>query len=83
MLANAAQSVSAVVLRRFKAGYTIPAHVHPDANEWAYVLSREEAGVAYTTGALFFERKRFSSPLHVAGTDVISLTTFDGPLTIV
>ncbi len=30
-----------VVLRKFKAGYTIPAHTHPDANEWAYVLSGE------------------------------------------
>jgi len=29
------------VLRKFKAGYTIPAHTHPDANEWAYVLSGE------------------------------------------
>ena len=28
-----------VVLRKFKAGHTIPAHTHPDANEWAYVLS--------------------------------------------
>ncbi len=30
-----------VVLRKFKAGHTIPAHTHPDANEWAYVLSGE------------------------------------------
>src|SRR5688572_2419252 len=28
-----------VVLRKFKAGHTIPAHTHPLANEWAYVLS--------------------------------------------
>ena len=30
-----------VVLRKFKAGYIIPAHTHPLANEWAYVLSGE------------------------------------------
>lgn len=48
-----------VVLRKFKAGYTIPAHTHPEANEWAYVLSGEweESGNTYTTGALFFAPK--------------------------
>src|SRR5438552_3753689 len=30
-----------VVLRKFKAGHTIPAHTHAKANEWAYVLSGE------------------------------------------
>jgi quercetin dioxygenase-like cupin family protein len=30
-----------VVLRKFKAGPTIPEHAHPDASEWAYVLSGE------------------------------------------
>ncbi len=45
-----------VVLRKFKAGYTIPAHTHPLANEWAYVLSGDwdESGVVYQEGALFF-----------------------------
>jgi ChrR Cupin-like domain len=28
-----------VVLRKFNAGHTIPAHTHPEANEWAYLLS--------------------------------------------
>src|SRR5204862_1021648 len=27
------------VLRKFKAGTTVPAHIHPQANEFAYVLS--------------------------------------------
>jgi quercetin dioxygenase-like cupin family protein len=42
--------------RKFKAGHTIPAHTHPLANEWAYVLSGEwdESGVTYTAGALFY-----------------------------
>ena len=50
-----------VVLRKFKPGHTIPAHTHPHANEWAYVLSGEwdESGVAYTTGALFFAPKAY------------------------
>ena len=73
-----------VVLRKFKAGHTIPAHTHPDANEWAYVLSGdwEESGVIYTTGALFFASKGVRHGQHVARTEVISLTTFDGPLTV-
>jgi redox-sensitive bicupin YhaK (pirin superfamily) len=41
-----------VVLRKFKAGHTIPAHTHPDANEWAYVLSGEweDSDKTYTSG---------------------------------
>lgn len=61
-----------------------PAHTHPEANEWAYVLSGEweEADVTYTTGALFFAPKGTRHGPHVARTEVISLTTFDGPLTV-
>ncbi|MGD0745340.1 MAG: cupin domain-containing protein [Verrucomicrobiota bacterium] len=74
-----------VVLRKFKAGHTIPAHTHPDANEWAYVLSGEweESGKTYTTGALFHAPKGVRHGPHVARTEVISLTIFDGPLTVV
>ena len=74
-----------VVLRKFKAGHTIPAHTHPDANEWAYVLSGawEESGVTYTNGTLFFAPKGVRHGPHVALTEVISLTIFDGPLTVV
>ena len=73
-----------VVLRKFKAGCTIPAHTHPDANEWAYVLSGEweESDVTYTSGALFFAPKGVRHGPHVARTEVVSLTTFDGPLTV-
>ena len=73
-----------VVLRKFKAGYTIPAHTHPAANEWAYVLSGEweESGTTYTTGALFFAPKGTRHGPHIARTEVISLTIFDGPLTV-
>lgn len=74
-----------VVLRKFKAGHTIPAHTHPEANEWAYVLSGEwdESGVSYTAGTLFFAPKGMKHGPHVAKTEVISLTVFDGPLTVV
>jgi quercetin dioxygenase-like cupin family protein len=73
------------VLRKFKAGHTIPAHTHPLANEWAYVLSGEwdESGVTYTAGTLFYATKGTRHGPHIARTEVISLTTFDGPLTVV
>jgi len=39
------------ILRKFRAGLTVPAHIHPLANEYAYVLSGEweESGAVYTT----------------------------------
>jgi quercetin dioxygenase-like cupin family protein len=73
-----------VVLRNFKAGHTIPANAYPEANEWAYVLAgeAEESGTIYTVGALFFAPKGTRHRPHVARTEVISLTIFDGPLTV-
>ena len=75
---------SVVVLRKFAAGCTVPAHTHPEANEWAYVLSGEwqESDVTYTNGALFHAPKGVKHGPHVARTEVISLTIFDGPLTV-
>jgi hypothetical protein len=56
-----------VVLRKFKAGHTIPAHAHPLANEWAYVLSGEweESGVIYKAGSCF-TRTKASSTAHTS-----------------
>jgi quercetin dioxygenase-like cupin family protein len=73
-----------VVLRKFKAGNIVPMHAHPQANEWAYVLSGEweESGTIYTAGALFFAAKGTRHGPHIAHTEVISLTMFDGPLTV-
>ncbi len=73
-----------VVLRKFAAGKTIPAHTHPVANEWAWILSGEweESGVTYTPGTLFHAPKGEQHGPHVAKTEVISLTLFDGPLTV-
>jgi len=72
------------VLRKFKAGVTIPAHIHAQANEFAYILSGEweESGVTYTKGTFFFAPKGERHGPHVAKTEVISLTLFDGPLTV-
>jgi quercetin dioxygenase-like cupin family protein len=72
------------ILRRFREGLTVPAHVHPLANEYAYVLSGEweESGAIYTTGAFFFAPKGVKHGPHHAKTEVISLTLFDGPLTV-
>jgi quercetin dioxygenase-like cupin family protein len=73
-----------VVLRKFHAGKTIPVHTHPSANEWAWILSGEweESNVTYTPGTLFFAPKGVPHGPHVAKTEVISLTMFDGPLTV-
>jgi quercetin dioxygenase-like cupin family protein len=73
------------VLRKFHAGVTIPAHIHPQANETAYILEGEweESGVVYKPGTLFFAPKGEQHGPHVARTEVISLTNFDGPLTVV
>jgi quercetin dioxygenase-like cupin family protein len=74
-----------VVLRKFKAGVTVPAHIHPQANEHAYVLSGEweESGVIYRPGAFFHAPKGELHGPHLARTEVLSLTVFDGPLTVV
>lgn len=73
------------LLRKFKAGLTVPAHIHPDANELVYVLSGEweESGVVHTSGACFFAPKGCPHGPHFARTEVVSLTVFDGPLRVV
>ena len=72
------------VLRKFHAGATIPAHIHPQANEFVYVLCGEweESGISYSTGAFFFAPRGVTHGPHVAKTEVVSLTIFDGPLTV-
>jgi len=72
------------MLRKFHAGATVPAHIHPEANETAYVLSGEweEDGTVHTTGTLFFAPRGEAHGPHMARTEVVSLTIFDGPLTL-
>ena len=73
-----------VILRKFHTGVTVPEHIHAQANEHAYILSGEweESGVVYTEGSFFFAPKGELHGPHVARTEVISLTMFDGPLTV-
>lgn len=73
-----------VVLRKFHSGVTVPAHVHPEANEHVYVLAGEwvESESVYAEGSFFFAPKGQLHGPHFARTEVISLTVFDGPLTV-
>jgi quercetin dioxygenase-like cupin family protein len=85
MLLHKNESTGGVtVLRKFKAGLTVPAHIHPDANEFVYVLSGEwaESGVSYPEGSFFFAPKGKPHGPHFAKSEVVSLTVFDGPLTV-
>jgi len=79
------QTGGMTVLRKFHAGTTVPAHIHPEANESAYVLSGEweESGTIYKPGTFFFAPKGQRHGPHIARTEVVSLTIFDGPLTVV
>jgi len=72
------------VLRKFQSGITVPAHVHPLANEHAYILSGEweEEGHVHGPGTFFFAPRGARHGPHVARTEVVSLTHFDGPLTV-
>ena len=72
------------VLRKFKAGVTVPAHTHPQANEFVYIVSGEweESDVTYSPGAFFHAPRGERHGPHIAKTEVISLTHFDGPLTV-
>ncbi|MFO1461588.1 MAG: cupin domain-containing protein [Verrucomicrobiota bacterium] len=72
------------VLRRFQAGITVPAHTHPEASESVYVISGEwvEEGVVHGPGTFFHVPRGVRHGPHHARSEVISLTVFDGPLTV-
>jgi quercetin dioxygenase-like cupin family protein len=72
------------LLRKFAKSAEIPAHVHPLANESAYVLSGEweESGEVHGPGAFFHAPRGHLHGPHKALTEVLSLTIFDGPLTV-
>ena len=78
------QTGGVTVLRKFQSGAIIPEHVHREANETAYILSGEweESGVVYSEGTCFFAPRGVTHGPHHARTEVISLTVFDGPLTV-
>ena len=73
------------VLRKFEAGTEVPAHIHPEANETAYILEGEweESGESFGPGTLFYAPQGEAHGPHIARTEVISLTIFDGPLTVI
>ena len=52
--------------------------------KWAWILSGEweESSLTYTAGTLIFAPKGTQHGPHVARTEVVSLTVFDGPLTV-
>ena len=79
-----AQTGGMTILRKFHAGVTVPAHIHAQSNEFVYVLSGEweEADVTYKSGSFFFAPRGQAHGPHIARTEVISLTVFDGPLTV-
>ena len=58
-----------VVLRKFAAGTHVPAHTHPLASEWAYVLTGdwEEADALHGPGTLFHAPRgeRHGPRIHV------------------
>ncbi|MBL9174202.1 MAG: cupin domain-containing protein [Verrucomicrobiales bacterium] len=72
------------VLRKFQAGITVPAHTHPEASESVYVISGEweEDGVVHGPGTFFQVPRGDRHGPHRARTEVLSLTIFDGPLTV-
>lgn len=72
------------VLRKFSAGTTVPAHIHPEADESVYILEGQwnEDGVVYGPGTYFHVPKGQPHGPHVAVTEVVSLTLFSGPLTV-
>ena len=72
------------VLRKFAAGITVPAHIHPVANESVYILAGEweESDVTYGPGTFFYAPRGQRHGPHRAKTEVISFTVFDGPLTV-
>lgn len=72
------------VLRRFRAGITVPAHIHPSADEWVCVVSGEwiEDGRAYGPGSILQAPRGVLHGPHHARTEVLSLTRFNGPLTV-
>src|SRR5438045_9369061 len=72
------------VLRKFHAGVTIPAHIHPQANETAYILEGEweEYGVIYKPGTLFFAPRGGLHGPHLQRTEVHSHTHYAGPLPV-
>ncbi len=72
------------VLRKFHSGITVPAHSHPAADEWVCVISGEwvEDEQTYGPGSILQCPRGVRHGPHHARTEVLSLTRFNGPLTV-
>jgi len=72
------------LLRRFAPGTTIPAHRHPETSESVVVLKGKwiEGKVAYGPGSFFYAPKNTVHGPHTAENEVISVTWYDGPLSV-
>jgi anti-sigma factor ChrR (cupin superfamily) len=72
------------LLRRFAPGTTIPAHRHPETAESVVVLKGKwvEGKVAYGPGSFFYAPKNTVHGPHTAENEVISVTWYDGPLSV-
>ena len=72
------------LLRRFAPGTTIPAHRHPETAESVVVLKGKwvEGKVAYGPGSFFHAPKNPVHGPHTAENEVISVTWYDGPLSV-
>ncbi len=78
------QTGGLTVLRKFHAGVTVPRHIHPQAGEQVFILSGEweESGTVYPPGTFFYAPRGIAHGPPIARTEVVSLTIFDGPLTM-
>ncbi len=72
------------LLRRFAPGTLIPAHRHPQTSESVVILKGKwiEANVAYGPGSFLHAPKNIVHGPHSAEKEVISVTWYDGPITV-
>lgn len=72
------------LLRRFAPGTVIPAHRHPETAESVVVLKGKwiEGKIAYGPGSFFHAPKNSVHGPHHAENEVISVTWYDGPLSV-
>ncbi|MFA9197718.1 MAG: cupin domain-containing protein [Aliarcobacter sp.] len=72
------------LLRKFSPGTTLPAHRHPQASESVVILKGKwtEEKVEYGPGTFFHAPKNSVHGPHFAEKEVISITWYDGPLTV-
>jgi len=72
------------LLRKFAPGTVIPAHRHPQAAESVVILKGKwiEGNVEYGPGAFLHAPKNTVHGPHRAEKEVISVTWYDGPLTV-